>query len=168
MLKKDSLGKIIVPKHYTYKYIGRMLKQLGWDEQNLVEKAIISQSELSKLKNEGREGLTPKKFYKLYKGFGDTCINAAKAVYPELDLTLNEYLSEQRSPFGQYMATHEVIKNSIDVIAVKTGISLSRLKEMYFKTGAPKSYELLLIEKAIGKKTGEVFEELYEEKAGKG
>lgn len=161
MLKKDASNNIIKPKHSTYEYIQKMLPQLGWEEKEFLNKKIISQSELSKLKRGDREGLTSKKFYRLYNGFQDTASNAAAIIYPDLDLTLNEYIPEARNEFGKFMSRYETSINSPEEISIKTGIELPRIKLIYLKTGAPEAYELLLIEKAIGKEQGELFEEYY-------
>ncbi|HWK57522.1 MAG TPA: hypothetical protein VNQ80_09300 [Parapedobacter sp.] len=162
MLKRDQNNEVIAPKHEAYTYIERKLGQLGWTEQEFLKKKIISQSELSKLKNDDREGLTSKKFYKLYTGFSDTAVNAASIIYPDLDLTLGEYTLPKRNEFGNFMAQFEQKSvNTPEEVAAKTGIPLSRIKLIYFRTGSPEAYELLLIEKAIGKEPGSLFEGYY-------
>jgi len=52
-------------------------------------------------------------------------------------------------------------KNSLKEILQKIKISENRLKDLYFRIAAPEAHELLLIEKAIGKKQGELFEAIY-------
>ena len=165
MLTKDRKGEIEVPKHYAYAYIEQKLKELNISEQFLFDKSIISRSEFIKLKNGEREGLTYKKFYKLYKGFDDTAINAATVIYPDLDLTLAKYTPPQRNEFGSLMNQFEKSENSPEEIAAKTGIPLSRIKQIYFRTGSPEAYELLLIEKAVGKNLGELFEKFNKDKS---
>lgn len=166
MLLKDQEGRILVPKHHAYKYIEEKLKRLNLTEAFLFDKKIVSRSELVKLKNEEREGLTFKKFYKLYKGFGDTTLNAASIVYPDLDLTLGEYTPPKRNDFGEFMSQFESNENSPEEIAAKTGIPLPRIKQIYFRTGSPEAYELLLIEKAVSKNSGELFEKFCKKKDG--
>lgn len=53
-------------------------------------------------------------------------------------------------------------KNTFEIIQAKTNISESRLTEIYYKNGAPDPYELLLIEKAAGKKPGEMMKDYIE------
>lgn len=161
MLKKDSTGKIEAPQHHAYRYIEIKLKELNLLEKFLFDKSVISRSELIKLKNKKREGLTSKKFYKLYRGFGDTAIRAAAIIYPDLDLKLGDYIPAERNDFGKFMTQFERTQNSLEEIAAKTGIPLNRLRQIYFRTGSPEAYELLLIEKAVGKKPGELFEKYY-------
>ena len=59
------------------------------------------------------------------------------------------------------MKQYESSNNTIEEIAAKTGIQEVRLFELYFRKGGLQAHELLLIEKAIDKKPGELFEELY-------
>jgi hypothetical protein len=59
------------------------------------------------------------------------------------------------------MKQYEESVNSIEEIAAKTGIDENRLKDLYFRKAALEAYELLLIEKAIGKKQGELFKEYF-------
>lgn len=161
MLRKDKEGEVEVPKHYVYEYIEKKLKQLNLSEKFLFDKSIISRSEMIKLRNEEREGLTSKKFYKLYSGLSDTAVNAASIIYPDLDLTLGEYISPKRNEFGEFMVQFERSENPPEEIAAKTGIPISRIRQIYFRTGSPEAYELLLIEKAVGKNSGELFEGFY-------
>lgn len=161
MLKRDATNKILIPDHSTYEYVDKMLSQLGWSEADFLTKRIISQSELSKLKSGVRGGLTSKKFYRLYKGFNDSASHATSIIYPELDLSLNEFVPPSRNEFGQFMRAFENEQNSPEEISVRTGIELKRIKLIYFKTGSPEAYELLLIEKAVGVNMGELFEAYY-------
>lgn len=154
-------GKTIEPMLKLVEYIESALKLLGWKAKELAEMSGLSPGEISKVRNGLRQSLTAKNFYAIYSAFGDTCDKAQKLVYPDLDLTLNKYEDKGRNDFGKFMSSFEVIKNSIDIIAAKTGISLPRLKELYYRTGAPEAYELLLIEKALDKKPGEIFEEFF-------
>src|SRR5690606_31531177 len=108
-----------------------------------------------------RKGLSAKSFYFLYTAFGDSCTEATKIVYPNLNLKLNEYQPKKRNLFGSFMEQFETMVNSIEELSVKTGISENRLKDLYFRKAALEAYEFLLIEKAIGKEPGELFENFY-------
>lgn len=157
----QKTGNIIEPRNNVSEYIISKLLKLNWGDNELAERSGISVSEIRKTKYGIREKLTATKFYKLYTAFGDSCDDARKIVYPDLDLTLNIYEDKGRNDFGNFMSSFEAIKNSLDIISAKTGIRLARLKELYYRTGAPEAYELLLIEKAIDKSSGEIFEELF-------
>ncbi|WP_336833520.1 helix-turn-helix transcriptional regulator [Sphingobacterium siyangense] len=147
--------------HSIDNYIKDKLQKLGWEDKNLVEKTGLSKGQISKLKNGHVERLTAEVFYKIYKAFGDSCEKATKVVYPDLNLKLDKYISKARNEFGQFMSQFETIKNSTEEIAIKTGIDENRLKDLYYRKAALEAYELLLIEKAIGKKQGELFEEFF-------
>lgn len=51
--------------------------------------------------------------------------------------------------------------NSIQEISFRIGIDQNKLKDLYFRRGSLEAYELLLIEKAVEKKLGELFEKIY-------
>ncbi|NGM65428.1 hypothetical protein [Sphingobacterium sp. SGR-19] len=52
--------------------------------------------------------------------------------------------------------------NTFEVIQAKREICKQRLTDLYFNTSAPEPYEMLLIEKAIGKNPGELMKEYVE------
>ncbi len=97
------------------------------------------------------------------------------AVYPHRSFELRNVSSvaaakKPRTNFGQYMQDHFESENTVIVgdengfekIQAKTGIPEQRLKDIYFNTGAPEPYEFLLIEKAVGKKPGEMMKDYVE------
>jgi Helix-turn-helix. len=147
--------------HKIDNYIKEKIQKLGWEDKNLVEKTGLSKGQISKLKNGHVERLTAEVFYKIYKAFGDFCPKATKVVYPDLDLKLKKYSPKARNDFGSFMDQFETIINSIEEIAIKTGIEENRLKDLYYRKAALEAYELLLIEKAVGKKQGELFEKFF-------
>lgn len=137
------------------------LLHLKWSDKILVEKSRVSKGQISKLKAGQVERLTAEVFYKIYSAFGDSCAKASKVVYPDLDLKLNKYKPKERNNFGKFMQQFETSKNSIEEISAKTGIDENRLKDLYYRRGALEAHELLLIEKAVGKKQGELFGEVF-------
>lgn len=147
--------------HHIDKYINKRLLELNWPDKNLVDKSRISKGQISKLKTGQVERLTAEVFYRIYTAFGDSCAKATKTVYPVLDLKLNKFKPKIRNAFGKFMEQFETNKNSIEEISAKTGIDENRLKDLYFRRASLEAYELLLIEKAVGKKQGELFEEIY-------
>ncbi|MBK1442671.1 hypothetical protein JHJ32_21910 [Parapedobacter sp. ISTM3] len=140
------------------------LEELNWFDKTLVDKSEISKGQISKLKKGLVERLTAETFYKIYTAFGDLCSKASKIVYPTLDFKINKYVAPERSDFGQFMLQFEESKNSPEEVATKTGIDDERIKEIYFRRGALEAYELLLIEKAVGKNPGELFEAFFGQK----
>lgn len=154
--------------HKIDAYIDNRLISLSWTLSKLSKQSSISQGEISKIHSGRRKRLKAEVFFKIYTALGDTCEAATKIVYPTLTLLLNAYSPKERNQFGSFMKQFEVNKNTIEEIAQKTGISENRLKDLYFRVGAPEAHELLLIEKAIGKKQGELFEEIYGGKKLKG
>lgn len=162
MLEKDKrFGNSINPEHKIVDYINTQFKKLGWNAVDLARNSNLSQGEVSKILTGVRKGLSAKSFYFIYTAFDDTCAKATKTVYPALDLKLNKYKPKERNAFGKFMQQFETSKNSIEEISAKTGIDENRLKDLYYRRGALEAHELLLIEKAVGKKQGELFEEVY-------
>jgi transcriptional regulator with XRE-family HTH domain len=151
--------------HKIDNYIKEKLQKLGWEDKNLVEKTGLSKGQISKLKNGHVERLTAEVFYKIYKAFDDSCPKATKVIYPGLNLTLDKYIPKARNEFGKFMSQFETVKNSPEEIATKTRLDENRLKDLYFRKAALEAYEFLLIEKAIGKKQGELFDEFFRNKS---
>lgn len=149
--------------HNIASYIKLKLKELNWEDKILAQRAGISPSDLSKLKNGITKKLFAKVFYALYSACNDSIENAIAIVYPNRVFSLNKWRVKPRSEFGEYMALHEQIINSIEVIAAKTDIPLQRLKDLYFKDNfSVHADELILIEMALGKKRGDAFKELFD------
>lgn len=148
-------------RHRVDKYIAERLRLLDWLDKTLVEKSGISKSQISKLKQGKVSRLTGEIFYRLYSAFGDSCRTAAGEIYPELDLELKTIIEPERNEFGAFMLQFEEVKNSIQQIAAKTDISENRMRAIYYRKGSPEAFELLLIERAIGKEPGELFENFY-------
>jgi len=149
-------------KHQIDKYILKRLDELDWQDKELAEKSTISKGQISKLKNGSIEKLSAETFYLVVEAFGDKFLSAISLIYPRLkDHKLKKYQPKDRNVFGVLMSKYETTVNSIDEISAKTGIPEVRLHELYFRKGGLQAHELILIEKAIDKEAGELFEELY-------
>lgn len=167
MIKKGEDGNPIIPQHKISDYIKSRMDKMGWSEDKiLADKSKISAAEISRLKNDYRDGLSPITFIKLVKAFGDSIKEATTIIYPDLDLTLGKYVPPKRNVFGSLMTEYEVSENSPEQVAAKTGIPLKRIKLIYLRTGSPEAYELLLIEKAVGEESGFLFEKYLQKKEG--
>ena len=165
MILQDGDCNPIIPQHRISIYIKSRMQNMGWYEDKILsERSKISTAEISRLKNDDRNSLSPVTFIKLVKTFQDSIEEATKIIYPDLDLTIGKYSPPERNMFGSIMSEFELSKNSPEEISVKTGIPLKRIRLIYFKTGSPDTYELLLIEKAIGEKSGVLFEKYLRKK----
>lgn len=160
-LKEKSHKESIQNGHKTADYIKSRLKKNNWSAIDLARNSKLSQGEISKILKGTRIGLSAKSFYYLYTAFKDSCSKATKEVYPELDFKLNKYIPKTRNNFGKLMLKFEESKNSLEEISIKTGIEKTRMTKLYYGKGSLEAFELLLIEKAVGKKQGELFELLY-------
>jgi len=147
--------------HHIGLYIEQNLKAKKWEAKDLASISGLSASDISKYRSGTVAKLKAEIFYKIYKAFGDSCEKATKVVYPDLNLKLDKYIPKARNEFGQFMSQFETIENSIEEIATKTGIDENRLKDLYYRKAALEAFELLLIEKAVGKKQGKLFEDFY-------
>ncbi|MEJ5053911.1 hypothetical protein [Sphingobacterium sp. MYb382] len=145
---------------------------LGLSNEKLAKKVNISKGEISKIITKKRKGVSLHSFYLIAVNTGDTIENARDSVYAHRNFNLTQIKADKKdmssiNKFGSYMKENfetdsvEYIpgKNSLEIISMKTGITEKRLKDMYFKTGAPEPYEFLLIEKAVGKKPGEMMKD---------
>lgn len=153
-------------------YLLSRISLLGLTHENFAKKVNISKGEISKILNDNRQGVSLTSFYLIAVNSGDTIENARDYIYPHRKFNLKKVkidTKEKKSTnkFGLYMKenfdsdTIEYVggKNSFDIIQQKTGIEEKRLKDIYYKTGAPEPFEFLLIEKAVGKKPGEMMKD---------
>lgn len=148
-------------KHKIDIYIKNKLQELNLKDNQLADLSGISPSQISKFKNRQVSKLSAQAFYSIVTAFNDTLENAIKIVYDVNKIKLNQYIQKDRNAFGTLMLQFETSKNSIQEISKKTGIKETRLNELYYRNGALEAYELILIEKAIGIRTGELFKKLF-------
>ncbi len=144
----------------------------GLSNKEFGEKVGLSEGEISKIINRKRLSVSLHSFYAISVKTGDTIEQTRDFVYPHRNFDL-KIIKDQidtnrtRKGFGIFMQdnyetdTKDNVqgKNAFEIILAKTGISKQRLTDIYFGTGAPEPYELLLIEKAVGKNTGEMMKE---------
>ncbi len=148
-------------KHSIDIYIKNKLKELGWKDNQLADKSGISPSQISKLKNGHVSKLSAQAFYSIVLAFNDNLENAIKVVFDLSKFELKEYKPKKRNEFGVLIQKFETTQNSIEEVSNKTGITGTRLNELYYRNGAPEAYEVIFIEKAIGVSTGKLFEKLF-------
>lgn len=155
----DNVNKKIL-ENFS-RYIVSKKKELGLTNEGLATECKISSGEISKLITMERKNISPKTFYLISKGVKDSFLNTFNSVYKGYKFSLKNHVPQNRNEFGNIMSKYENQINCIEEIAAKTGISLSRLKNLYYKDSSISIEELILIEKAIDKRPGELFEELY-------
>lgn len=146
------------------KYVEKRRKHLNVSKQEFAEISKVSTGEISKIININKKGVSLHSFYNIAVNSGDTIANARDSVYSHRTFKLKIPVQRNRTQFGTYLTKNIEVegKNTFEVILAKTGISESRLTEIYYKNGAPDPYEFLLIEKAVGKKPGEMMKDYIE------
>lgn len=149
-----------VLEHFS-RYIVSKKKELGFSNERLAIECNISSGEISKLITMERKSISPKTFYLIYKGVNDSFSNIFNFVYGDYKFTLNKYVPKKRSALGNIIMKYETQQNDIDEVSAKTGISPTRLKNLYYADISFTTEELILIEKSLKLKGGEIFEELY-------
>ena len=108
-----------------------------------------------------RKSISSKTFYLIYKGVKDNFSNISNFVYEGHKFSLNKYVPQNRSELGNIITKYETLKNNIEEVSAKTGISPSRLKNLYYNDCSITTEEIILIEMSLKLKGGELFEELY-------
>lgn len=145
-------------------YVQSRKSLLGLSNLALSQKTGVSDGEISKIITKKRKSVSLHSFYNIAINTGDTIKNVRDAVYTHRSLELKKkYKLEKRTNFGLFMRENFEGDNTFEEIQGKTGIEKQRLIDIYFNTGAPEPYEFLLIEKAVGKKPGEMMK-VYVEK----
>lgn len=145
------------------KYVESRKLELGLAMESFAEQVNVSKGEISKIIGKKRKSVSLHSFYNIAVNSGDTIENATNTVYTHRNLELKtSYTLEKRTNFGLLMRELFEGENTFEVIQAKTGISKQRLTDLYFNTSAPEPYEMLLIEKAVGKSPGELMKEYVE------
>lgn len=144
--------------HKIDQYIIRLSKDYGLSDKDISLKTGISPSQISKLKNGTVERLTASVFYKLVVAYNSDFLKAINITFPNESFKMNAIVREKRSKLGELLLGFEVRENTLKDISQLTGIKETRLYDLMYRNGAPEAYELILIEKALGKAPGELFE----------
>lgn len=131
----------------------------GLPIENFAKMVDMTKGEISKITNQQRKSVSVHSFHKISIYSGDIIENVIKAVYTHrnLELKTGEEI-EKRSNFGIFMRDEVEVQgqNMFDYILNKTGIDKKRLTDIYYNGGTPEPYELILIEKATERETGEL------------
>lgn len=143
------------------RYIVYKKKELGLTNEKLAIQCKISSGEISKLITMERKSISSKTFYLIYKGVKDNFSTIFNFVYEGHKFSLNKYVPKNRSELGNIITKYETLKNNIEEVSAKTGISLTRLKNLYYNDSSITTEEIILIEMSLELKGGELFEELY-------
>lgn len=144
--------------HKIGDYIDIKMDELGLTEEEIAIKMNMSQSQINKLRNGKVNKLNALTFYKIVTVFGGDFKEAIRIVFPNFQkVKLKKVPQKKRNPFGTFMLKFEKVTNTPKVISIKTGIPEIRILDLFFRKGSLEAFELLLIEKAIDKKPGELF-----------
>lgn len=158
-MDEDKLLEIEVANFGNY-VLSRKLS-LGLPNKEFASLTDMTGGEISKIINKKKKSVSVHSFHKIAILSGDIIENVIKAVYTHrnLELKTGEEI-EERSNFGIFMRNEIEVEgeNGFDFILKKTGIEKKRLTDIYYNGGSPEPYELILIEKATGKKMGELIE----------
>lgn len=142
-------------------YVLARKAESGLAIKNFAKMVDMTKGEISKITNQQRKSVSVHSFYKIAIYSGDIIENVGKAVYTHrnLELKTGEEI-EERSNFGIFMRNEVEVQgqNMFDYILNKTGIDKKRLTDIYYNGGTPEPYEFILIEKATGRKMGELIE----------
>ncbi|MNK09300.1 hypothetical protein D3C87_272580 [compost metagenome] len=142
-------------------YVLARKAESGLAIENFAKMVDMTKGEISKITNQQRKSVSVHSFYKVAIHSGDIIENVIKAVYTHrnLELKTGEEI-EKRTNFGIFMRNEVEVQgqNMFDYILNKTGIDKKRLTDVYYNGGTPEPYELILIEKATGRKPGELME----------
>ncbi|MDM1384269.1 transcriptional regulator [Myroides marinus] len=151
--------------HKIGDYIEFKKRISGFTEEFLAMQTDLSQSHINKLKNGNVPKLSALTFYKIVTVFGGDFKEAIKIVFPDFpNNILKKVPQKKRNQFGTFMLKFENVTNTPKIISIKTGIPEARILDLFFRNGSLEAFELLLIEKAIGKKPGELFIDFFQNK----
>jgi transcriptional regulator with XRE-family HTH domain len=162
--KKSYLKKIDARNE-----LGSYLAGLEITGAEICSRTGISKSDLSKLSSGLTSRLTAEKFYSINRAVETDITDMLVKVFPNASLVSdwkqaikNKKQEKTATPFGFFLLKEE---NSRTIISAKTGISVERLRDLSNKLNAEiLAIELYLIELALNKIPGEVFEELFRQK----
>ncbi|MHC5202129.1 hypothetical protein [Myroides sp. LJL119] len=123
----------------------------------------VNASSITKILQGKKQGVKASFFYNLYKSFNVNFVSLAEVIYP--GILSDDYpgkipvmVERKRNDFGKFMMKFESTKTKTRNLSELTGIDVIRLDNLYYSDASLQAYELILIEKAIGKKPGELFE----------
>ncbi|MEJ2901676.1 hypothetical protein WAE58_04545 [Pedobacter panaciterrae] len=131
----------------------------------IYSKTGIPVSDLSKMRNGEIKSIPAKRLYLISLISGDPIAATLEAVYPnlllvhEIDPASNK-IKATTTPVGSVLFSLE--QHTFEIISYKTGIKLSRLRNLATKESAViLSHELYLIEMACNRKPGSLFDKLF-------
>lgn len=149
--------------------LGPYLASFKISGAEICSKTGLSKSDLSKLSSGITSRLTADKFYLINKAIKADLKNMLKEVFPKAKLVLdwkkdiaNKKQEKTSTPLGFLLLKEE---NSRAIISAKTGITIDRLRNLSNKSNSELlAIELYLIEMALSKVPGTIFEEIFGDK----
>lgn len=144
-------------------FISNKKIELKYTNLHLETICKISNGEISKIIDLQRQNVKARVFYFIYRGLGIPFEEITNYVFQDVNLKLHKPKIKSQTNLGKILLEIDSQASLKEFISEKTGISITRLNALYYGTGSPNADELLLIEMAINKEPGELFEKLYEE-----
>jgi hypothetical protein len=155
--------KWVEPIHELKAYMD--LKKI--DSITVANAIKISDKILSHLKTQ-RTTLTAERLYSIGKFYKDPIAITINAIYPNLRLPnrlIKTFEKEEETELGKLFFPKQKKHATLKEISYKTGISVDRLRDiMSKKSTIIRASELILLEMASERKTGELFTYLFKSK----
>lgn len=146
--------------------LGPYLASFKISGAEICSKTGLSKSDLSKLSSGITSRLTADKFYLINKAVESDLEDMLLKVFPKVELVSdwkknikNKKQEKTSTPLGFFLLKEE---NSRAIISAKTGITIDRLRDLSNKPNSELlAVEVYLIEMALKKVPGTIFEELF-------
>ena len=145
--------------------LGTYLTIKGISNIEIFSKTGIPLSDLSKMRNGEIASIPAKRLYLISLVSGDSIGEVLRATYPNLKLAHSDNppsnkIKSTTTPVGKVLFSLE--EHTFEIISYKTGIRISRLRNLATKDSAIiQSHQLYLVEQAANREAGSLFTELF-------
>ncbi|WP_214228005.1 hypothetical protein [Pedobacter sp. B4-66] len=151
--------KVDIPKNS----LGSYLTSKGISSIDIHAKTGIPAVELSQLRNGLIKGISGKKLFLIVKAADLYMDEALKQVYPDLKLVIQDQKSLETSIDTMKDFFDSIEENTLQIVANKTKIPITRLKNIKANKVNLLAHELYLIELATKTNPGTLFHMLYQD-----
>lgn len=161
--KETIIVKEIAPENF----LGRYLTNRNLSNVEIYCKTGIPTTDLSRMRNGEISAIPAVRLYLISLVTGDPMNVVLKEVYANLDLLHNDNPQSNKikvttTPIGKLLFSLE--EYTLETISYKTGIKLSRLRNLATKeTAVALSHQLYLIELAANLEAGSLFNKLFKD-----
>lgn len=123
----------------------------------------VNASSVTKILQGKIQGVKAVFLYHLFVAFDLEFASLIERIYPgilreSVIEVLDEPSTRKRNAFGTFMFQFEKEDEQVFNLSKLTGIDAVRLDNLFYSDASLQAYELILIEKALGKAPGELFE----------